>query len=1038
MTMATKSPGGSRRPLRLRPVGHALLIHPKGEPDQRALAIAERLVPDPTHHVVVIDLPPGSLKQEWEAVARLLADRPGAVRFVHGRRGREDVQEVGQRLADRLGRPVLLPDGEALSVPGGRLYIPSEHGVGWLSFRPGQAAQQHSRRFPKTHWEFGTPDRPVEISPYGAAEPMPSGVWVHSTADLRKNTHRQRLTQVLPTHPDILTVVIGSPGAPEVPLEDVTGLWESLLPTVRPLVRFVHYGAVALPDGRALGQALADELAQEVVFYSGVPVQATFGLEPPETRLVRSDGWLSAPPFAEVMTYVPTPAGQRPTPPRLYGLRTPLPGLRERSYGVYDYAPDAVLEIVQSGLWMRPAREPVDGDGVRSIPAEPGVQLLLFDRGGAESAERMRSLAEDALWRLDPEIRGSYRIAPADAFEAVRAAARAAMTWAPAESDSWTATEPGTPFVQAGRSASARSARGAGQGTATTRERAEPGSGGEASTWGSAARVPVPPSQTWRNTQTAVEGHEADEEGSRRGLRRLFRRRPETEGDAGGAGPESGSSLPPTVRALMESGPVEGNADSSSGDGETGVPRTETGGPSMPMTPEPEPEPDAAAPSPVVRELAEGGAEPPGPVAPPGEAGTDGAGGVSPGGTPEPSASDPDDGPDEATVPDENGTPASPSAPAAGTDVSGTPVPGEPGPAPTAGPVEGAAARPARAAAPRVRLESGAPDEPGPASTGGADPVRQDPRPEETPSEESGSGTPESAEPPTATAPPRAVRVQPVPETAACAVPPTSGLERERSWLRRALSGQYNAVESVVSGIMAESPGLRGRAGTEAAEALTELVAVRLYLFGQSHNLDAAVRGATVGPHVPLARCVASGLRRLPSYRGAALLHARLGAAERAWYREGRLATEWAFCTARTSLTTGPAGSTDLLIWSLTARRTNLIDPGVPDRVLFLPGTNFKVLRVHPGERPVILLRELSPSEIAQDGRVGVGRTPLDEIALNGLEQTLKTLTGPDSGTKSKAPTGPLGAPPGLLPPVKGPAPGGATGQDQLREAPKK
>ncbi len=280
--------------------------------------------------------------------------------------------------------------------------------------------------------------------------------------------------------------------------------------------------------------------------------------------------------------------------------------------------------------------------------------------------------------------------------------------------------------------------------------------------------------------------------------------------------------------------------------------------------------------------------------------------------------------------------------------------------------------------------------------------------------------------------------VQPVPKAAACAVPPERGLEQERTWVRKSLSDQYNAAASEISGVLAGSPGLRGRAGTDAAEALTDLVAVRMYLFGDSRGLDTAVRRAKVGPHVPLARCVAAGLRRLPSYRGPALLHARLGDAERAWYQQGRLATEWAFCGARTTPHAGPAGTADFLIWSLTARRTSLIDPGTPDRVLFLPGTSFKVLRVHTGKRHAVLLRELASSEITEDGRVKAQRTSLDEIALKGLEHTLNALTTTGSRGTPNIPAGPVGSPPGLIVPTGGPGPRTTADQAQRRKAAKR
>ncbi|MFJ9900783.1 hypothetical protein ACIQPR_46415 [Streptomyces sp. NPDC091280] len=354
--------------------------------------------------------------------------------------------------------------------------------------------------------------------------------------------------------------------------------------------------------------------------------------------------------------------------------------------------------------------------------------------------------------------------------------------------------------------------------------------------------------------------------------------------------------------------------------------------------------------------------------------------------------------PNESPAPTPRAASPTGPTPAPASDSAAIPEPDsatEPDPAPA--PVR----RLAPPVAPRFRLESGAPEPEIPDLGDMGTPAEPD-----APAAGSDIGSPSAAGGP-------GVRVQPVPRGAACAVPPERGIAQEREWMRRTFSEQYNALAGSVSRVMSESPGLRGRSRTEVADALTELVAVRLYLSGGSRQADAAVREATAGPHVPLARCVTAGLRRLPSYRGPALLRTRLGEAERDWYREGRLATEWAFCHARTTLHPGPTGSgaTDVLIWSMTARRTSSLDPSVPDRVLFLPGTAFKVLRA---EGSAVLMREVSPSETAQEGRDGPpggqGDVPtkLDDIAVKGLEKILDALerTGTDAAAASADPPG--------------------------------
>ncbi|WP_405914817.1 hypothetical protein [Streptomyces sp. NBC_00728] len=357
---------------------------------------------------------------------------------------------------------------------------------------------------------------------------------------------------------------------------------------------------------------------------------------------------------------------------------------------------------------------------------------------------------------------------------------------------------------------------------------------------------------------------------------------------------------------------------------------------------------------------------------------------------------DPDPAPDTSPDTRETADPGPPSVPDPAPAPEASPAVTE---TPTPAPVPEPSPRPVRPAAPRFRLESGTPA-PEPAADPGPQPPAA-PTPVPEPAQAPGSAP---APAPSAAA---AVRVQPVPSSAACAVPPERGVAKERDWLRRMFNEQYNATAAAVSRVMSETPGLRGGSRSEAAEALTELVAVRLYLSGDSRGADTAVRTATAGPHVPLARCVTAGLRRLPSYRGPALLRTRLTDSERAWYQQGRLITEWAFCHARTSLHSGPRGigATDILIWSMTARRTAQLDPALTDRVLFLPGTVFKVLRT---DGSTVLMREVSSSEISQDGRVDVQQVRLDEMAVKGLGNILQALekAGTDATAESADPPG--------------------------------
>ncbi|RQX24061.1 hypothetical protein DLJ57_24715, partial [Micromonospora chalcea] len=197
------------------------------------------------------------------------------------------------------------------------------------------------------------------------------------------------------------------------------------------------------------------------------------------------------------------------------------------------------------------------------------------------------------------------------------------------------------------------------------------------------------------------------------------------------------------------------------------------------------------------------------------------------------------------------------------------------------------------------------------------------------------------------------------------------------------------------SRIMSQHPGMQG-SGVSTEDVLADSVALRLYLTGRGPGVDAGLRSGRKGPHVPFARCVVAGVSRMPSFRGTTVY--RLSPTDREWelYQDRRLVTDWSFVNALTQPCATEDGDTDVLIWSMTARRTSLLEPEgdehVEDRVLFLPGTNFKVLdqrRPAAGERGAVLLREIGANEIDDTGRVDSNRVSLDELAVTSLRRSL-------------------------------------------------
>ena len=164
------------------------------------------------------------------------------------------------------------------------------------------------------------------------------------------------------------------------------------------------------------------------------------------------------------------------------------------------------------------------------------------------------------------------------------------------------------------------------------------------------------------------------------------------------------------------------------------------------------------------------------------------------------------------------------------------------------------------------------------------------------------------------------------------------------------------------------------------------------------------------------ARCIAAGLRRLPSHRGAVRLRATLTDAEWRWYGSRPVVTEWAFCPALADGAVRLPGTVDFLIWSATGRRTSVLAPEVPGQVVFLPGTSFKVLQVRDGERREVLLRQLSDRETSGDAQAGANPAPFDDFALAGLEKAQAAWAGRgEDGELPEEHAGRFGSPPGLI-----------------------
>lgn len=266
------------------------------------------------------------------------------------------------------------------------------------------------------------------------------------------------------------------------------------------------------------------------------------------------------------------------------------------------------------------------------------------------------------------------------------------------------------------------------------------------------------------------------------------------------------------------------------------------------------------------------------------------------------------------------------------------------------------------------------------------------------------------------------VKVQPVPGAAARILPSGGrGIARDRF---RVWSTYGQCFRQAMSSVAANMPKrTRGLPG-DIISSLADIAAVHLYLNEEWRRVDAAVIRGRKGPHLALARCVASGLRRLPPFRGPAIARIGMPGEVTDWYRENTFIVDQGFWTASTAAAALGQGGPGFLVWSLTGRRTGKIDPADPGRLIFSPGTRFKVLDVMGAPRPLVMMREMFPSEPAAHRLARSENDHIKWLDESTVENLLQAVETPTEGTVVAA--GPSDRCPGLITTT---APAEATGE---------
>ncbi|MFF5408532.1 hypothetical protein ACFY8K_37515 [Streptomyces misionensis] len=905
----------------------------------------------------------------------------GSLRLVmsHGAVDRASAPSPARRFCEDWGLEVVAASGPAVVVPGGTLFSPdgASSPGGWWHFSPGSVPRRLGARYPVPAWEgdlrrvdvAATEEHLIQhvpagllIQPVGMPAQTPTGIGYAVPMDF--------------TRPQLL--VGGSEGRLPVSADALADLLAALPRRARDSVRLLP------ADGRDLlhtGQELADMLGLEVEIASGLPLLLESDPLTGDTRtlVVGPDGSPVWEPYVESVTCVPAEDGG-PGELRVVTWRSPVPGLREGAEpGVFLLDDRWQAALTWSGLWVGrhgdqppPSSQPVNNDVVVIDLGVPGRGL---DNSLWPQLDVMfASLEDEVRERAVIHVHGNTG---AEGLRTLRRlAVRHGMTLVPKGQRATAQENAAAAHVLATPLATPLVGSRAPQATAAPSASSPPpaaapvpimppvqyvtttgGTGPGDHSLGNSLKVTAPaessPAEAVRAAVPEAGAESAD------GVRPA--REAEQEGSAAPApAPQAQAAQVDQAQTTAQAGlpaPASVPVLAQEGFAPAPAPRAQELGPAAPPVPGPAPAPGPLPdPSPQASPLSTAAHTPPEPSA---------------------VARTGEDTWESARPAEETWPPPVPVLP------RHEPAPTEPEPftplfTSTASSFE--VAPPAWAATAfddYAEEVAGQGTEPAQTETPGSE--------AEMPSTETGMPDAESE-----TAVGETSARPPAPVLKEISYLPVRSVHRstapEQRLLRSYLGTDWERHASAVQRVLTRLPGLRS-AGESDDVLGADLTAVHAYIdAGESPasrpDLAVELERRDSGALAYLA-CLASGLRRLPSFRGAAVRTAGIFDAGTKMLLPGE---ELGAATpiGAQALEQYPSAPDDhYLIWSMTGRRvSSLLNTGTgPDsgKVLFGPATRLRVLRVRQrGDATVVLLRELPPGvPPAVPGRLDASDLPV-------------------------------------------------------------
>lgn len=231
---------------------------------------------------------------------------------------------------------------------------------------------------------------------------IPAGLWVRSTRN--RGPEDPDVELVMPAVQRWPAIVLGAPGEPRPEVHECARVVESLSVASRANFGLIVYGWEAA-SVQPYGQRLAERLGGPVTCYHGMPYYTADGGT--DESVVGAAGNRTWRPFATASVHRPG------CPPVPCEWRSPAPRLEPAGTGSYRLAADWMVDVLPSGLLVRPVGV-VAAPEVWLVPPHPGHVNLVF---AAAPPPSVRPAVERMANSLPAAARSRLRLVAVPGFD---------------------------------------------------------------------------------------------------------------------------------------------------------------------------------------------------------------------------------------------------------------------------------------------------------------------------------------------------------------------------------------------------------------------------------------------------------------------------------------------------------------------------------------------------------------------------------------------------------------------------------------------